>query len=84
MALAHPAIGKVCQDVAAIAREQYDWAAKARIDCPGKALRPAVVMMVMYRKILERLLERGWQDLNTQVRVSSPEKIWVVLRYGFM
>ena len=82
--LAHPAIGKVCEDVAAIARERYDLAVEARVDCPGKALRPAVVMMVMYRKVLERLIERGWRDLETPVRVSSPEKIWVALRHGFI
>lgn len=82
--LAHPAIGRVCEDIASMARERYDLAAKARADCPGKALRPAVVMMVMYRKILERLIKRGWRDLDKTVRVSSPEKIWVALRYGLM
>jgi hypothetical protein len=40
--------------------------------------------MVMYRKVLERLIQRGWRDLDTPVRVSSPEKLWVALRYGLM
>jgi presqualene diphosphate synthase len=82
--LAHPAIGDVCTEIAAIARERYDLAIKARADCPGKALRPAMVMMMMYRKVLDRLVQRGWRDLDTEVHVSSPEKIWVALRYGLM
>lgn len=82
--LAHPAIGDVCADIAAIARERYDLAMKARADCPGKALRPAMVMMMMYRKVLERLTQRGWRDLDTEVHISGMEKIWVALRYGLM
>lgn len=82
--LADPAIGNVCEDIAAIARQRYELAVKARADCPGKALRPAVVMMVMYRKVLERLIQRGWRDLDTPVRVSGIEKIWVALRHGLM
>jgi phytoene synthase len=82
--LAHPAIGGVCEDIAAIARERYEMAVAARADCPGKALRPAMVMMVMYRKVLDRLIQRGWSDLEKPVHVSSPEKIWVALRYGLL
>ena len=82
--LAHPALGGVCEEIAAMARDRYDLAVKARADCPGKALRPAMVMMEMYRKVLERLTQRGWRDLDTPVRVTSPEKIWVALRYGLM
>jgi presqualene diphosphate synthase len=82
--LAHPAIGAVCGDIAAIARARYDLAIGARAECPGRALRPAVVMMMMYRRILERLVARGWRDLDTPVRVSGPEKIWVALRYGLL
>ena len=82
--LADPAIGDVCAEIAEFARERYDLATKARADCPGKALRPAMVMMMMYRKILERLIRRGWRELDTEVHVSGPEKIWVALRYGLM
>ena len=53
--LAHPALGGVCEEIAAMARDRYELAVKARADCPGRALRPAMVKMELYRKVLELL-----------------------------
>lgn len=82
--LDHPALPDVCGKVAAMAAERYDQAVDALADCPGKALRPAVVMMRMYRRILDRLNERGWRDLDSPVSVSKPAKIWIAIRYGIL
>jgi hypothetical protein len=41
-------------------------------------------MMTIYRRILERLVRRGWQRLDEPVEVSKPEKIWIALRHGLL
>ena len=38
-----------------------------------RALRPAVVMMMNYRRILERLITRRWQNLDDDAGLSKPE-----------
>jgi hypothetical protein len=41
-------------------------------------------MMVIYHRILERLVQRGWHRLDEPVDVAKPEKIWIALRYGVL
>ena len=49
-----------------------------------RALRPAVVMMMNYRRILDRLITRRWQNLDDDAGLSKPEKLWITLRYGLL
>ena len=83
MVLRHPAIKDVCADLAKIAQRHFDDAATAMEDCDKKALRPARNMGAIYRGILARLIERGWEKLDQPVRVPKPQKLWIALRYGF-
>lgn len=80
----HPALPLVCEEVAKMAAGRFSQAVEALAECPGKALRPAVIMMMMYRRLLDRLVRRGWRDLDSPVSVSKPEKIWIAIRYGFL
>lgn len=82
--LRHPALPAVCADLAEVARERFAEAGRALKHSPGGALRPAVVMMMNYRRILERLIEAGWRDIDQPVHVSTPEKLWIALRYGLL
>ena len=82
--LAHPNLPEVCDDVVALARRRFAAAQTALRDSPARALRPAVVMMRHYQRILERLVTRGWNDLDQEVSVSTPVKLWIALRYGLM
>jgi phytoene synthase len=83
-ALAHPRIGQVCARLADLAQTRFDEAEAALADCDRRALRPSVIMMTVYRRILERLVRRGWQRLGEPVEVSKPEKIWIALRHGLL
>jgi phytoene/squalene synthetase len=74
----------VCDDVVTLARRHFAAAQAALRQSPAKALRPAVVMMRHYQRILERLETRGWHDLDREVSVPTPVKIWIALRYGLM
>ena len=78
-----PALPAVCDDLAAMALRRFDEAIKAMAACDRRKMRPAVVMMHVYRQILEKLMARGWTRLDEPVRVSKAAKIWIALRYGF-
>ena len=49
-----------------------------------RALRPALVMMHVYRRTLDRLIARGWRQLEHPVRLPRPERLWLALRYGLL
>ena len=82
--LRHPALPKVCDDLAGVALERFDQAQAALARCNRRRVRPAVVMMHVYRRTLDLLLARGWRRLNQPVRVSKPVKLWYALRYGVL
>ena len=80
--LAHPALPAVCADLAALARQRYAEAMAAMRDCDKRKIRPAIVMMQVYRYVLETLIRRGWRRLDQPAKVSKAAKIWIALRYG--
>jgi len=82
--LAHPGLVQVCEEVAEIARLKFAQAEAALAGCDRRALRPAVIMMTIYRRILEKLVKRGWQRLDEPIEVGSREKIWIALRHGIL
>ena len=82
--LADPRLPEICDEIAALARRRFAAAQAALRESPARALRPAVVMMRHYQRILERLETRGWHDLDREVSVPTPVKIWIALRYGLI
>ncbi len=80
--LSHPALAKVCQDVAALAHERFRQSRDLIARCNRRRLRPCILMIEVYYRILERLEERGWRNLDKPVRVSKAEKLWIALRHG--
>jgi phytoene synthase len=82
--LRHPGLPGVCDDLAAIARQRFAEAQTALADCDRRAMRPAVVMLHVYRRTLDLLMARGWRRLDQPVRVSKPIKLWYALRYGLL
>jgi squalene synthase HpnD len=80
--IADPAVGGVCEIIADIARRRYEEAAETMANCPRDRVKPAMMMMQAYRRILDRLIRRGWEDWRVPVGLSRLEKLWIVLRYG--
>ncbi len=80
--LAEPRLPRVCDEFAAIAIERYRKAQMAFDECPAKPMRAAVVMMHIYRRLLDALLHRGWRRYAEPVRVGKRMKIWIALRHG--
>lgn len=82
--LAHPKLPEICASVAERAREKYAEADLLLAQCDGRALKPAVVMMMNYRRILDRMIANRWRDLDDDAGLSKPEKLWITLRYGLL
>jgi phytoene synthase len=80
--LHHPALGAICAEVAARARQHYHAAAAAMRKCKRGPMRPARAMGAIYRAYLEGLERRGWTKLDETVRLSKLKKLWIALRYG--
>lgn len=80
--LDHPALDTVCTALAQEAHERFARSAQLIAACERSSVRPAIVMMHVYRLILERLERRGWVAPRRPVRVSRIEKAWIAARRG--
>ncbi|HEX9703607.1 MAG TPA: presqualene diphosphate synthase HpnD [Rhodospirillales bacterium] len=81
--LGHARFPEVCDTLAAVARRQFEQARAGIRTCDPEKIRPAVMMMEVYRRILDKLARRGWLDLGLPVAISRPGKLWIAFRYGF-
>ena len=82
--LASPKLPEMCASVAVRAREKYREADRLLAQCDARALKPAVVMMMNYRRVLDRMIAKGWRNLDDHAGLSKPEKFWITLRYGLL
>ena len=82
--IAHPKLSEICASVAERARQKFNEADALLEHTDARALKPAIVMMMHYRRILDRLIARRWQNLDDDAGLSKPEKLWITLRYGVM
>lgn len=83
----HPALPEACATVALAARERFTEAQSmlAAMTADDRAsLRPAVVMMTVYDRLLERLVANRWQRPEERIKVPRVEKMWIALRHGVM
>jgi phytoene synthase len=80
--LAHPNLGFVAGELVSRARARYAEAGQLIAQADRRAVKASRLMLEMYRRILDRLEARGWQDLGRDVGLSKVEKIWIFLRYG--
>ena len=82
--LQNSAIPDVCGELAAMAGRRFEEAATLVAQCDRHRVRPAVIMMEVYRRTLHRLNCRGWRRWAEPVSLPSAEKLWVALRYGMI
>lgn len=81
-AMARPGFAAACDALADMAATRFE---RARALIPAedvRALRPALVMMHVYERLLRRLVERGFERLDVKVRVSALERLGLALRFG--
>ncbi len=82
--LAEPALPEVCAEIAAVAARRFDEAAAVLAGCDSCKVRPAAMMMEVYRRTFRKLQARGWRPPRRRVSLPKIEKLWIVLRYGFV
>jgi len=82
--LRHPALPAVCRDVAAIAEKHFAAADDAMSRCSRRAMRPAAIMGAFYRTMLGALIRADWRDPGRRVSLSKSQKLWLLLRHGFL
>ena len=77
--LRHPHICRVIGEVGTLATQAFVDAEIALAQCDARAMRPAVVMMHVYRRTLERLRADGWRLI-----VLRAEKLALALYHGLV
>lgn len=79
--LDHPAIVRVCAAMIDWAEQRYADAEDALRDCDRQALRPAIVILATYRRLLDRL-KQAELPAPHRIRLGRLEKIAIALRAG--
>jgi phytoene synthase len=83
-ALHDPNFGNVCNALALQVRARFADAERHFKRGDRRQLRPALIMMHVYRRTLDRLMARGWRRLDDPVRLAKPERLWLAVRYGLL
>ena len=83
-ALDHPNLGQVCGELAALARERFERTRTLIARCDRRHIKPCILMMAVYTRILDRLERRGWAAPRRPVSVPKLEKLWIALRHGLL
>ena len=78
--LADPRLPRACERLADLAAERYRDAMAALPPDP-RPLRPAMIMMGVYGRLLRRLRRTGWQPRPERLSVPKAERLWIALRY---
>ncbi|MGH6925086.1 MAG: presqualene diphosphate synthase HpnD [Propylenella sp.] len=80
--LSRPAIGVVCEEIAARAADHFAHANRIMAQVPRRAVRAPRLMEAAYRQILARLRARGWMPPRAPVKVSKLRLLGAVVRHG--
>jgi phytoene synthase len=82
--LSHPAFRKACETLSDVAANHFAQADELVAGCNREQIRPAILMMEIYRRIFIRLKHRGWRDRSRPVGLGKLHKLWVAFRYGVL
>lgn len=83
-AIRHPRFTEVCNELAGLARRRYSEAETALAACDRRTMRPAIMMMQNYSRILDQLVERGWESPEKPVSLGKLQKLWILVSYGLI
>lgn len=81
---AQPGFAGACEELAALARGYYSEADRLLKEYGWRRMRPAVLMMAVYRETLDRLEERGWRRVGGPIRLTHARKMWIGVQYGLL
>ena len=73
--VADPRFARICEALAAEARAGFAVADEALTQLDRTALKPAILMMESYRRILGRLEARGWRARHGKLRLTAADRL---------
>ena len=76
-----PGLPTVRADLAAMAREKFTATRSALQDLDWRVLRPALLMMGVYERYLDKMTARGWANGQPRVTISKAEKAMIAARW---
>jgi phytoene synthase len=80
--LRDPRLREVCRELAVLAEERFAEAERLMATCKRGPMRPARIMLAVYHRLLDRLREHDWADMEAEIRLPKSEKLWLALRNG--
>ena len=78
-----PGLPAVRAEIADLAREKFTAARTALSDLDWRVLRPALLMMGVYERYLDKMTARGWANGQERVTISKVEKLAIAARWFF-
>ena len=78
--LAQPALGRVCAGVGEIAARHFKEADAIMARAPRAVVRAPRIMGEAYKRILARLLERGWQPPRERIKLGKRQFAEILIR----
>lgn len=78
--VADPRFARVCEALAEEARAGFAAADEALLGLDRKALKPAILMMESYRRILVQLEARGWGVRQGRLRLTVADRLRLITR----
>ena len=82
--LTHPGFAGACIDLAKLARSYYIETEMLLAKLGHRLMRPAAVMMHVYRETLVGLERRGWQPIADPLSLTQGRKLWLAVRHGLL
>ena len=79
----HPDLKGVCRALASRADKAFALADRLLARGDRRALRPALIMMHVYRRLLDRLIARDWRHPEKRVRLGKLERLRIAIRHGW-
>ena len=83
-ALGHPRLPQVCEVLAGVAVLNFEEAINIAKNCNMDQVRPAMMILQVYRRIIKRLQRRGWKNPAVPVPLPKLTKLWIAFRYGVL
>jgi phytoene synthase len=78
--VADPRFARVCESLAEEARAGFAAADASLTNLDRRALKPAILMMENYRRVLDRLQARGWGTRQGKLRLSTTDRLHLITR----
>ena len=83
-AIRHPGIKGVCRALASRAEKCFIQSSRLLEKGERGELRPALIMMHVYQRLLQRLQKADWQRLDRRISLSKIERLLIAIRYGWL